>query len=279
MSAAQHLVGGAREVPPDPLGAQQDDLLGSSRRGELLEHAELVGGAGDDDRAVLLHLETRLAPQEQPLLPGRERVLERPAGLGRRADVAEVADARADGALVALDDDDAEAGADGVPGVREADDPGPDDHQVRAAFHHEPRVCCAADAFEADSQDCSRTVRLPVTGSGLDELGVNVIAAGTDDEARVLATSQQMTFADMFRGMPSLLKPPVDDIEAYWTPREKAQTEQMLSCSVVGSAETVREGLNHLVADTKADELMIVTDIFDFSQRVRSLEITARAAT
>ena len=51
------------------------------------------------------------------------------------------------------------------------------------------------------------------------------------------------------------------------------------SCSVVGSAETVRKGLNQLVADTKADELMIVTDVFDFSQRVRSLEITAQAAT
>ena len=110
-------------------------------------------------------------------------------------------------------------------------------------------------------------------------IGVNVIAAETDAEARMLATSQQMTFADMFRGMPSLLKPPVDDIEAYWTPREKAQTEHMLSCSVVGSAETVRDGLNQLVADTKADELMIVTDVFDFGQRVRSLEITAQAAT
>ncbi|MFI8616359.1 LLM class flavin-dependent oxidoreductase [Acidovorax sp. NPDC077693] len=110
-------------------------------------------------------------------------------------------------------------------------------------------------------------------------IGVNVVAAETDAEARVLATSQQMTFADMFRGMPSLLKPPVADIEAYWTPREKAQTEQMLSCSVVGSAETVRNGLNQLVADTKADELLIVSDIFDLSKRMRSLEITIQAAT
>lgn len=110
-------------------------------------------------------------------------------------------------------------------------------------------------------------------------IGVNVIAAERDDEARVLATSQQMTFADMFRGIPSLLKPPVDDIEAYWTPAEKAQTEQMLSCSVVGSMETVRAGLNQLVADTKADELMIVSDIFDISKRIRSLEIIAQAAT
>lgn len=110
-------------------------------------------------------------------------------------------------------------------------------------------------------------------------IGVNVIAAETDAEARVLATSQQMTFADMFRGMPSLLKPPIDDIESYRTPREKAQTEQILNCSIVGSAETVRNGLNQLVSDTKADELLIVSDIFDLSKRVYSLEITAQAAT
>ncbi len=131
----------------------------------------------------------------------------------------------------------------------------------------------ALDAYRANFQP-SEQLQQPYA-----MIGVNVIAADTDAEARVLATSQQMTFADMFRGRPSLLKPPVDDIEVYWTPREKAQAEQMLSCSVVGSAETVRKGLNQLVADTKADELMIVTDIFDFSQRVRSLEITAQAAT
>lgn len=109
-------------------------------------------------------------------------------------------------------------------------------------------------------------------------IGVNVIAAETDVEARVLATSQQMTFADMFRGMPSLLKPPIEDIEAYWRPEEKAQAERMLSCSVVGSAETVRNGLNQLVADTKADELLIVSDIYDLDKRVRSLEITIQTA-
>ena len=109
-------------------------------------------------------------------------------------------------------------------------------------------------------------------------IGVNVVAAETDTEARILATSQQMTFADMFRGKPSLLKPPIEDIEAYRTPRERAQTDQMLSCSVIGSAETVRDGLNQLVLDTQADELMIVSDIFDFDKRVRSLEIIAQAA-
>jgi len=108
-------------------------------------------------------------------------------------------------------------------------------------------------------------------------IGVNVVAAETDAEAKMLWTSQQMTFADLFRGKISLLQPPIDDIEEYWTPREKFQAEQMLSCSVIGSADTVRHGLTRLVADTQADELMIVSDIFDFDNRLRSLEITTHA--
>ncbi|GGZ17046.1 LLM class flavin-dependent oxidoreductase [Novosphingobium colocasiae] len=108
-------------------------------------------------------------------------------------------------------------------------------------------------------------------------VGVNVIAGETDEEARMLATSQQMSFADLFRGKISLLQPPIDDIEMYWTPQEKAQANQMLDCSIVGSVETVRNGLNRLVAETQADELMIVSDIFDFDKRRQSLEITARA--
>jgi alkanesulfonate monooxygenase SsuD/methylene tetrahydromethanopterin reductase-like flavin-dependent oxidoreductase (luciferase family) len=52
----------------------------------------------------------------------------------------------------------------------------------------------------------------------------------------------------------------------------------MLACSVVGGTETVRRGLNDLVAQPRADELMIVSDVFDFSKRLRSLEIVAEAA-
>ncbi|MFC3458150.1 LLM class flavin-dependent oxidoreductase [Massilia haematophila] len=106
-------------------------------------------------------------------------------------------------------------------------------------------------------------------------VGVNVIAADTDEEARYLATSQQMAFADLFRGVSGLMQPPVDDIEAYWTPAEKFQAGRMLGCSVIGSRDTVRAGLNKLVAETGADELMIVCDVFDPAKRLKSLEIVA----
>lgn len=106
-------------------------------------------------------------------------------------------------------------------------------------------------------------------------VGVNVIAADSDAEARRLATTQQMSFTDLFRGARGLSRPPIDDIETYWSPAEKAQAQQMLACSVVGAPDTVRRGLERLIAETGADELMIVSDVFDPAARLRSYEIIA----
>ena len=60
-------------------------------------------------------------------------------------------------------------------------------------------------------------------------VGVNVIAAETDAEARRLATSQQMSFTNILRGVPRLTQPPIDDIDAYWLPHEKFHARQMLA--------------------------------------------------
>lgn len=109
-------------------------------------------------------------------------------------------------------------------------------------------------------------------------VGANVIAAETDAEARVLATSQQMSFTDIFRGGRTLSRPPIGDIDSYWTPMEKAQVMQMLGASIIGSAETVRRGMDDLVARTGADELMIVSDMYDSAKRFRSFEIIAGVA-
>jgi len=106
-------------------------------------------------------------------------------------------------------------------------------------------------------------------------VGINVVAAETDEEARRLATSQQMSFAGIFRGARDLMQPPIDDIERCWSPHEKAQALQMLACSVVGSPKTVREGIRSMIHRTNADELMIVSDIFDPERRLRSFEIIA----
>ena len=108
-------------------------------------------------------------------------------------------------------------------------------------------------------------------------VGVNIIAAESDAEARRLATTQQMSFVDLVRGTRLHSKPPIDNIESYWTPLEKAQVTRMLERSIVGSPRTVREGIEALIAETAADELIIVSDVYDHEQRLRSFELIVEA--
>jgi luciferase family oxidoreductase group 1 len=101
----------------------------------------------------------------------------------------------------------------------------------------------------------------------------NVIAADTDAEARRLFTSVQQAFTNMMRGTRGKLLPPIDDIETYWTPPEKAQAMRMLARSFVGGPETVQKGLEAFIAETAADELIIASAIYDHKARRRSYEI------
>lgn len=103
-------------------------------------------------------------------------------------------------------------------------------------------------------------------------VGVNVVAADTDEEARRLFTTVQQSFTNLVRGAPGKLQAPIDNIDDYWTPMEQHQAAHMLQYSIVGSGETVRKGLEDFVALTKADELMIVTSLYDHAARVRSYE-------
>ena len=107
--------------------------------------------------------------------------------------------------------------------------------------------------------------------------GLNVYAAETDEEAARLFTTPQQAWASRFRGRAGPYPPPIDDIESYWTPAEKAQASAMLAESVVGSPETVRAGVAEFVARTGVDEVMVVSAIHDHAARVRSYEILAEA--
>jgi luciferase family oxidoreductase group 1 len=109
-------------------------------------------------------------------------------------------------------------------------------------------------------------------------VGVNIIAAETDAEAKRLFTSHQQSFANLRRGRPGPQQPPIADIDAYWSPAEKQMAENMLACSIVGSPETVRHGLERFVEYTGADELMVVSAIFDAEARKRSYSILADIA-
>jgi luciferase family oxidoreductase group 1 len=109
-------------------------------------------------------------------------------------------------------------------------------------------------------------------------VGVNVIAADTDAEARRLFTSAQQAFTNMLRGTRGKLPAPIDDIETFWSPMEKAHATNMLSCSVVGSPGTVRRGIAGLIERTGADELIVAAAIHDHAARLRSYQILAEAA-
>jgi luciferase family oxidoreductase group 1 len=108
-------------------------------------------------------------------------------------------------------------------------------------------------------------------------LGVNVIAADTDDEARRLLTSLQQAFVNLRRGRPGQLPPPVANFEDQLDPFERAQLDHVLSASVVGSPDTVARGLEQFISRTGADEVIIAAQIFDHAARLRSHEIAARA--
>jgi luciferase family oxidoreductase group 1 len=107
-------------------------------------------------------------------------------------------------------------------------------------------------------------------------VGVNIVAADSDAEAARLATTQQMSFVNIFRDARGLSQPPIDDIESYWTPAEKAQATRMLARSIIGSPGTVRAGIDALTAETGADELIVVSDVYEHTARLRSFELIAR---
>jgi luciferase family oxidoreductase group 1 len=109
--------------------------------------------------------------------------------------------------------------------------------------------------------------------------GVNVIAAETDREARRLFTSAQQQFTNLVRGKPGRLRPPIDDIDAYWSPEEAVQASSMLKYSFVGSETTVRLGLQAFVKSTGVDELMVVSAIYEHASRLRSYKLLANVTS
>ncbi len=106
-------------------------------------------------------------------------------------------------------------------------------------------------------------------------VGVNVVAADTDEEAQYLFSTVQQSLTNLVRGAPGKLQAPIADIEGYWSPAEKQHASRMLKYSIVGSPETVQKDLGSFVSLTRADELMVVSHLYDHPARIRSYEIVA----
>ena len=107
-------------------------------------------------------------------------------------------------------------------------------------------------------------------------LGVNVVAADSDDEARFLASSGRQAFTMLRQGQPIALPPP--SVEWEKPPvAEGSDVDRVFKASVVGSAATVRRGLDDFIGRTAADELIIATQIYEHAARLRSYEIVAQS--
>jgi luciferase family oxidoreductase group 1 len=105
-------------------------------------------------------------------------------------------------------------------------------------------------------------------------LGFNIVAADTNEEAHYRATSMQQAFINVRSGHPKRLPPPMEGYMTRIGPQERALLDQILSSAAIGSRDTVARGLKDFIKQTEADELMITSQIFDHSGRLRSYEIT-----
>ena len=107
-------------------------------------------------------------------------------------------------------------------------------------------------------------------------LALNVVAADDSAQGRRLFTTQQQSFVNLRRGRPGLIPPPIDDIESFWTPLEKAGVAQALACAVVGDPGEVGEGIAAFVERHRPDELMITANIYDHAARLHSFALAAQ---
>lgn len=106
-------------------------------------------------------------------------------------------------------------------------------------------------------------------------LALNVVAADTAREAEFLATSQFQMHLGLVRGAPGQLQPPVKDMNAVWTPEERAWVESRLGGSIIGNRETIKNGLERFLNQTNVDEIIVNAMIYDNAARLRSYEIVA----
>ncbi len=110
-------------------------------------------------------------------------------------------------------------------------------------------------------------------------LGFNVFAADSLQEAQFLATSAQQAFVNLRSGRPAPLPPPLEGYLESAGPAERAMLDGVLSCSAVGTSGDIRASVTAFIERTGADELMLTSQIYNHSARLRSYEIAAGLMT
>ena len=138
------------------------------------------------------------------------------------------------------------------------------------ASHFAPAYMDAAIALYREKFEPSEQLAKPYV-----MLGYNVFAADTDEEAQLLQTSMMQTFVRMRRGVPGKMPPPKAGFVETLSPAECQMVAEIGRCSAVGSPKTVEAAMHSFIASTGADELMLMSSIFDHQKRLRSFEIVA----
>src|SRR5580704_15121405 len=143
------------------------------------------------------------------------------------------------------------------------------------AAHFAPEYLFAAAQLYREQFQPTEDLRKPYL-----MLAVQVIAAETDAAAQRLFTTPQQRFLRLIRNQPVELLPPVDSMDPLWQDhRERAAVESKLSAAIVGSDSTVKAGLQNLVRETGADEVIVVTDTYEHSARLQSYRRLADVAS
>jgi luciferase family oxidoreductase group 1 len=133
------------------------------------------------------------------------------------------------------------------------------------AAHFAPEYLYAAAELYREQFRPSEALRSPYF-----MVAVQVIAAETDAAARRLFTTPQQRFLRLIRDQPVELLPPVDSMEGMWQDWERAAVDSKLGAAIVGSNATVKAGLEKLVGDTSANEVIVVTDTYEHADRIES---------
>ena len=109
-------------------------------------------------------------------------------------------------------------------------------------------------------------------------LGYNVCAAESFEEAHLLRSSSLQSFVNMRKGAAGKLPPPIANYEATLSASERQMLNQMARCAAVGDPETIETQIKRFLRETEADELIIVSSIFNHEARLQSYALTAEVA-
>jgi luciferase family oxidoreductase group 1 len=110
-------------------------------------------------------------------------------------------------------------------------------------------------------------------------VAASVLAADTDERARYLAGPSALSFVRLRSGRPGPVPSPEEAAAYEYTDLDRAIVADRQSSAIIGSPDTVRAGLDELLKATRADELMIITQVHDPADRLHSFDLVAELAS